>query len=210
MTKRLPAAQRVYEILLKAYPAKFRESYGSQMAQLFRDCQRQQGAQDRPALALKFWWQMVSDILATAPKERLETFAKGESLMRIVRNLVIAVVVYVIAFMLTGTLLVQARPHLPLAVGSFFDALVSIGILFNFIVLILVTTHLMSAARAVVTSAAATAVLITVILALITMRVPVESRPKLISVFMLILSLGIWFGIHWVWAQRRQAPRQVT
>jgi hypothetical protein len=112
--------------------------------------------------------------------------------------------------MLAGKLLTTARAELPFVVGSFIDALVSIGILFNFIVLLLVSTRVMTATRAVVTSAIATFVLISGALSVIAMRVPAEARPGGVTILTLVVSFLIWFGLHWLWAQRKASAQLTT
>ncbi len=130
--------------------------------------------------------------------------------MKAIRNLLIAIIVYALVIVITGKLLVTARTSLPFVVGSFIDALVSIGILFNFIVLLLFSTRLMTAPRAVVTSAVSTVVLITVALTLIAMRVPADARPGGITVLTLSASFLIWFALHWLWAKRRIPAEPAT
>lgn len=123
--------------------------------------------------------------------------------MRALRNVVVAIIIYALAIIGTGAFLAKARADLPYAAGAFIDALVSIGILFNFIVLVLVTTRLMAAARAVVTSAIVTVALVGGALSVIAMRVPAEARPNGVVLLMVTLSFLIWFTIHWMWAQKK-------
>ena len=191
---------RIYGLLLFAYPKDFRREYGPHMAQVFRDCYR---AEKQRTRVLRLWLNTLVDLLRTAPKERMQTVGQGV-VMKAIRNLAIAIVIYALAIFLTGKFLVTARHHLPFAVGTFIDSLVSIGVLFNFIVLLLVSTRLMAATRAVVTSAIATVVLITGALSIISISAPAEARPAAISILMMVLSFAIWFLLHWFWAQRRE------
>ena len=207
MDKRSPVSQRLYGLLLLAYPLEFRREYGPHMAQVFRDCERRERKLERVAGLPRLWLHVLADLSKTAPKERLQNFGKGVSIVRALRNMIIAIVIYALALILTGEVLARARQHLPFAVGSFIDALVSVGILFNFIVLVLVTTRMMSAARAVLTSAIVTATLLAAGLSLIAMRVPAEARPGGLVIVMLGLSFLIWFFVHWMWAQRKTAAQ---
>jgi uncharacterized membrane protein len=210
MDKRSPVSQRVYGLLLLAYPLEFRREYGPHMAQVFRDCERRERKLQRVAGLPRLWLHVLSDLSKTAPKERLQNFGKGVSIVRALRNVVIAIVIYALAFILTGEVLARARPNLPFAVGAFIDALVSVGVLFNFIVLVLVTTRMMPAARAVLTSAIVTVALLGVGLSLIAMSVPAEARPGGLIILMLGLSFLIWFFVHWLWAQRKTStPAEV-
>ena len=193
---------RIYGLLLLAYPKDFRRDYGPHMAQIFRDCYRAEKRRPGQARLFRLWLNTLVDLLRTAPKERMETFGKGV-IMKALRNIIIAIVIYAVALVVTGKLLMAVRPTLPFALGTFIDALVSIGVLFNFIVLLLVSTRLMVATRAVVTSAIATVVLITGAVSIIAMSGPAEARPAGISIIMMALSFAIWFVLHWFWAQRK-------
>ena len=190
---------RIYGLLLFAYPKDFRREYGPHMAQVFRDSYRA----EKRTRVFRLWLNTLVDLLRTAPKERMQNVDEGV-VMKAIRNLAIAIVIYALAIFLTGRFLVTARHHLPFAVGTFIDSLVSIGVLFNFIVLLLVSTRLMAATRAVVTSAIATLVLITGALTIMAMNLPAEAGPTGISILMMALSFAIWFVLHWFWAQRRE------
>jgi hypothetical protein len=54
-------SQRVYRILLLAYPAQFRREYGLQMAQVFRDSWRYQRRQEIKFGLLYLWLQTLLD-----------------------------------------------------------------------------------------------------------------------------------------------------
>lgn len=55
---------RLYQRLLRLYPGEFREEYGAEMAGLYRDRARDEGA-------LRLWPALLADVLRTAPKEQL-------------------------------------------------------------------------------------------------------------------------------------------
>ncbi len=61
------AAERVYRLLLRAYPAEFRAAYGREMTQLFNDRRR-----DASTARAQFWAAMLADIARSAPAMRLE------------------------------------------------------------------------------------------------------------------------------------------
>ena len=129
--------------------------------------------------------------------------------MKAIRNLIIAIIIYAVVLILTVKFLATARHQLPFAVGTFIDALVSIGVLFNFIVLLLVSTRVMKAMRAVITSAIATFVLIFGAISIIAMRDP-AARPTGVSILALVVSFLIWFALHWLWAQRKASAQLAT
>src|SRR5260370_17624173 len=62
--------ERIYRILLKAYPSAFQREYGESMTQLFRD-------QLKDAIAarklLSFWKRIMADLLRTAPYVQIRT-----------------------------------------------------------------------------------------------------------------------------------------
>jgi hypothetical protein len=67
----LTLSDRLYRLLLLAYPASFRHRYGSEMVQVFRDCNRD-AYQQRGAMGLLwFWAHTLGDLAATAPQEYL-------------------------------------------------------------------------------------------------------------------------------------------
>ena len=64
------AARRLYEALLRLYPAEFRRRFGSDLADLFSDKYRV--ASSRGTLALTvFWFRILRDALTTAVAERV-------------------------------------------------------------------------------------------------------------------------------------------
>ena len=56
--------ERLYRVLLRCYPAEFRDEYASEMAQTFRD---QAGA----APPARLWRDLLGDVAVTAPKEHV-------------------------------------------------------------------------------------------------------------------------------------------
>ena len=74
-------SKRLYQLMLLAYPRDFRLDYGSEMTQVFHDCQReiQSGGL---ATALQFWLRIILDVVRTAGVERWETLGKGREIMK--------------------------------------------------------------------------------------------------------------------------------
>ena len=72
--------ERVYRLLLRAYPRSFRSEYGGEMMLLFRDEYR-----SRNAVALGFWTTMVCDVARSATSMWLEVLsARAKDYTRIV------------------------------------------------------------------------------------------------------------------------------
>ena len=61
------AAEGWYRLLLRAYPASFRDLYGREMALLFRDQRRDAGG-----TSIRFWMEFMWDVARSAPALRLE------------------------------------------------------------------------------------------------------------------------------------------
>ena len=65
----MTAADRVYAVLLRAYPSDFRAAYGREMARVFRDCRHAQRGR-----GVRFWLGIARDVAASAPRVRLDAW----------------------------------------------------------------------------------------------------------------------------------------
>lgn len=63
------AAERLYALLLRAYPAAFRERFGAEMRQHFRDLRRDAAA--RGEGAARFWLELAADTARSLPAQHL-------------------------------------------------------------------------------------------------------------------------------------------
>lgn len=61
----MTTAERVYRVMLLAFPAEFRAEYGSEMTRLFNDRHREPGAG-----RVRFWAEMVMDVAQSAARQR--------------------------------------------------------------------------------------------------------------------------------------------
>ncbi len=208
----LKLSVRLYGLLLAAYPAEFRREYGPHMAQLFqdrcRDGQRRRSRGARGSL-LRVWAETILDLARTAPDEHLRNGGRGVQLMKALLKIAAALVAYVVLFMLAGKFLLATREHLPYLITTLLDSLISIGILFNFLFLIFNTTGWLKAVRAVVISGIVTAALVIMMVVAISLGSP-ASGPGGAAILGLVVSFLFWFGVHWWWAQRRSAARQIV
>jgi len=66
----LAASDRIYQLLLRAYPRDFRRQYGSEMAQVFRDSCRDAITRDGATGILGLYLRTIGDLLVSALKER--------------------------------------------------------------------------------------------------------------------------------------------
>ncbi len=69
MEERPAALERTYRSLLRLFPAEFRDEYGEDVMQLFRDRRRELASSPRRARAV-FWLRVLSDLVAEAAAER--------------------------------------------------------------------------------------------------------------------------------------------
>ena len=65
----MSAADRIYGLLLRAYPVQFRRRFGAEMLQLFRDQRSEQ-----ESLGPGFWLAVLGDVAGSAPAERLDAW----------------------------------------------------------------------------------------------------------------------------------------
>ncbi len=65
-----PISERVYRMLLVAYPKEFRRAYGSQMVQVFRDLCREEQRRGGVSGFARLWGHTLLDLAATAFVER--------------------------------------------------------------------------------------------------------------------------------------------
>jgi hypothetical protein len=72
----LALSDRIYRLLLRAYPPDFRREYGAEMAQVFCDSCRDAFARDGAASMVGVWLRAIGDLAATAPKEHLAAAAR--------------------------------------------------------------------------------------------------------------------------------------
>ncbi len=72
----ISASDRLYRLLLVAYPPSFRRDYGAPMAQLFRDCRREAARRDGRRGVAWVWLNTLRDLVASAFVERLAQVAR--------------------------------------------------------------------------------------------------------------------------------------
>ena len=112
----LRVSERVYRSLLTIYPRAFRDAYGPQMEQAFRDSYREErGGKGRIFI---LWMRTLSDLAATALAERIR--ARDEEVMMQDRRLAVIGLVLLLApmYFVSASLLKYG-----LGVGFLFDPL---------------------------------------------------------------------------------------
>ncbi|HWW76488.1 MAG TPA: hypothetical protein VNZ44_13910, partial [Pyrinomonadaceae bacterium] len=94
-------------------------------------------------------------------------------------------------------------PSLPALVNSLIDALISTGLIFNFIFLVLTLTRWLEGVRAVRAALALTTLVVGALIALITASVGPHAHVNLLIVVAQVLSLLFWFALHLWWVLRK-------
>lgn len=202
-------AYRVYCFFLRAYPKEFRHEYGPLMAQLFRDCLRAESLRGSRIGVPCLLARMLLDIAQSVPKQHLGSIAKENSIMNNLRQDALAVCgcmgIIIIAALLLSYVRTQQVPSI-LMLGFVPDALVIAGILGNLIVFVLVKTTKSNPLRA----ALWTFVGVTLLLVIVSAIIGGVNDPRFSFAGVLIgyvVSFLFWFGLHWVWAQRKHSTQ---
>ena len=193
---------RVYAALLAAYPSEFRREYGREMALLFADRCRDETARGRASL-LRVWREALLDLALSAPRQRLENLSRGGGLMRTLRTVALALVAYAFTLLVVAPLYARNAGVLPGFVGYLVDALISTGLIFNFIFLVLTLTRWLEGVRAVRAALALTTLVIAALIALITASGDPHARLNVLIVVTQVLSLLVWFTVHLWWVLRK-------
>jgi hypothetical protein len=76
------AAERIYGLLLRAYPPDFRAEYGQEMVLLFRD-----QCQESDVRTLGFWTAVIYDVARSAPALRMEAWRQNTRTMEVIMKL---------------------------------------------------------------------------------------------------------------------------
>jgi len=192
-------AEKLFVLMLLAYPRQFRRQYGPLMTQHFRDCYRTD-EHWRPS----FWLSTVLDLLAAAPREHLETLrTENSSMTNLQRNLLAlgtSLVIMVAAFFL----LTYGRSHEVSSIlffGKTLDALVTAGVLGNLIIFLLRLTRLDQLKTAFWVMLIVNSILL-ILAWLIGSRVDRTFSLGSIAVAH-VVSFLFWFGLHWAWSKTK-------
>jgi hypothetical protein len=206
-------SRRAYALLLAAYPREFRRAYGREMALVFADRCRERERAGRGAAALaRVWGEALLDIALAAPREHLERLREGGGMRRTLRTIALALAAYAVTLFVVAPLYARNVLSLPGFVNYLIDALISTGLVFNFVFLLLTLTRWLEGVRAV----RAALVLTTLVVgALITLMVASGGEPARLNPLIVVaqvLSLLFWFTAHlwWVLRGRRAGPPAAT
>jgi len=121
------SAERIYRLLLRAYPPEFRAEYGREMVLLFRDQCRESNVR-----TFGFWAAVIWDLARSAPALRMEAWRESTRTIEVIMKLAAMLTVLVGVFgilnamvewgaALTGT--IGGMHALALVLGVFASAL---------------------------------------------------------------------------------------
>lgn len=196
-------SSRVYNWLLLAYPVEFRRDYGPQMAQVFRDCCRQEHRRGSHLGFWRLWWHTLADLLQTATREHMERFGKENSFMNNLRRDAVAVFGCIGIIVVAVLLLYYGRRNEVSSIlmfGYALDALVTTGVIGNLIVFLLVKTTRLNPLRIALWTFLIVHSVLVLLLAIIAGRN--DPQFSLGSVLIgYVVSFLFWFGLHWLWAR---------
>ncbi|HEV2859381.1 MAG TPA: hypothetical protein VGX48_00075 [Pyrinomonadaceae bacterium] len=195
-------SERVYAALLVAYPAGFRREYGREMRRLFADRRREAA---RPLALPRLWCETLADLLKTAPVEHLDSLTKGEGMKRTLRTVAVAVTAYAFTLLVVAPLFARNVGTMPGFVSNLLDALISTGLVFNFVYLVLTLPRWLEGPRAVRAALVITTAVVGLLITLMMMSGGPHARVNLLIIVAQILALLVWFTLHLWWVLRRRA-----
>ena len=198
---------RLYGLLLFAYPADFRREFGNEMLQVFRDCYR---AEVSARSLSSFWLRTLVDLVLTAAKERADSIGRKQIFMNRRSDamaLLGCIGIIVIAFLLHRYAIRNNVPFI-LWSGYILDALITTGVIGNFIVFLLSkTTKLNPLRTAISVFAVVHAALLLLIVVISTNGPPTNWIGVLIGY---LVSYVFWVGLHFVWRSTKGSQSLAT
>src|SRR5436309_12214321 len=91
------SAERIYRLLLRAYPPDFRAEYGREMVLLFRDQCRESDVR-----TIRFWAAVIWDVARSAPALRAEAWRENTRTMEVIMKLASILTVLLGVFGIVG------------------------------------------------------------------------------------------------------------
>jgi hypothetical protein len=202
--------QRLFQMVLFAYPREFRREYGTQMEQFFHDCYRVERNRGRWGIG-GLWLRTLLDLVRTAPREHLENLGKDNTIMKDLGKNALGFLGSIALIVIAFLLLSYGRKHevsTILVFGRVLDALVTAGIAGNLIIFLLMTIIQRNPLRI----ALWTLLLVNGALLLVSTVVgrKVDPNFRLGGVMLgYVVSFVFWFGLHWIWS-KASGPRPVS
>jgi heme/copper-type cytochrome/quinol oxidase subunit 4 len=203
--------QRLFQMVLFAYPREFRHEYGREMEQLFGDCYRAE-RKNRGRLGVGgLWVRTLVDLARAAPREHLENLGKDNAIMKNLGKNALAFLGSIALIVIAFLLLSYGRKHeisTILIFGRILDALVTAGIIGNLLIFLFMTITRLNPLRI----ALWTLLVVNGALLLLTIVVGSKVDPSFsLSGVILgyVVSFLFWFSLHWLWS-KASAARAVS
>lgn len=195
--------QRLFQMVLFAYPREFRYEYGQEMERFFRDCYRAEKMHRGRLGVGGLWFRTLLDLAQTAPREHLENLGKDNAIMKNLGKNALAFLGSIALIVIAFLLLSYGRKNEVSAIlvfGRALDALVTAGMVGNLIVFLLVTITRFNPLRIALWTMLAVNGALFIVAALIGSKVdPTFSLGGLILGY--VVSFVFWFGLHWIWSK---------
>jgi len=189
---------RVYEKLLFAYPSDFRQTFGSQMVQVFRDSYFEQRQASRGSV-LRLWLLTIEDLVYSALKERTESENFMNNLRRDLIGALGCLIIIATAFCLLGYGRKNEISSI-ITFGYFLDALVTTGVIGNLVIFLLAKVTRFDRFRtALYTMLIVHAVPLVFLVLLIGRTNPGFNKSSTIIGY--VGSFLFWTGLHWMWSR---------
>lgn len=195
--------QRLFQLILLAYPREFRHDYGAQMTQLFRDCYRVEKV-NRGVLGVgRLWFRTLLDLGRAAPREYLAILGKEHSLMRNPGKNALGFLGSIALVVMAVLLLSYGRKHevsTILVFGRALDALATAGIVGNLIIFLLMTITRLNPLRIALWTLMVVNAALLLATAIIGSKVdPAFNLGGVVLAY--TISFVFWFSIHWIWSK---------
>jgi hypothetical protein len=189
----LNISTRLYRCLLFAYPAHFRQRFGAEMLQTFRDCYRREANKPR------FWMRTFVDLVLTAAQERADSSGKEGVLMNNTRKDMMALLACAGIIVIAMLLLTYGRKNEVssiLTFGYILDAIVTTGVIGNLLYFILAKTTKFNRLRLVLGTFGVVHAVLFLLAALVAGRVDPRFNLAAVTVGYAV-SFLFWTGLHW-------------
>ena len=203
--------QRLFSLILLAYPRQFRHAYGAQMTQLFQDCYRFEKVNRGLIGVGALWCRTLLDLARAAPREHLESMEKEHASMRNLGKNALGLLGSIALIVIAFLLLSYGRKNevsTILVLGRTLDALVTTGIVANLIIFLLMSVTRLNQLRiALWTLIAVHGVLL---LVAVLLGSKVDPNFQLGGVLLgYVVSFVFWLSFHWIWS-KASAERTVS
>jgi len=186
---------RLYCLLLFVYPEEFRREFGNQMLQVFRDSYRDEArARSLPS----FWLRILQDLVCSAVKERANSTEKRGVMNRRTDAMALlgCVGIIVIAFLLHRYAIRNNVPFI-FWFGYILDALISTGVIGNFIVFLLIKTTKLNPLRTAISVFAVVHAVLLLLIVVISRNGSAVNWAGVIVGY--LVSYVAWVGLHFAW-----------